>query len=105
MGITHQWTTTNSLVIVTSMIDAKLLDDLAAQLAGSVPSGIQLLQDDLKRNLRATLEANLARLDLVTRSEFDVQSAVLSRTREKLERLEQEVAELEQQLINSAPGK
>jgi BMFP domain-containing protein YqiC len=77
------------------MIDAKILDDLAAQLAGSVPSGIQLLQDDLKRNLRATLEANLSKLDLVTRNEFDVQSAVLLRTREKLEQLEREVAQLE----------
>ena len=83
------------------MIDAKILDDLAAQLAGSVPSGIQLLQDDLKRNLRATLEANLARLDLVTRNEFDVQSAVLSRTREKLEQLEQSVTRLEKQLSDS----
>jgi len=80
------------------MIDAKLLDDLAAQLAGSVPSGIQLLQDDLTRNLRATLEANLSKLDLVTRNEFDVQSAVLSRTREKLEQLERDVVNLEQAL-------
>ena len=85
------------------MIDPKLLDDLAAKLAGSVPSGIQLLQDDLKRNLRATLEAGLSRLELVTREEFDVQSAVLARTREKLERLEKEVARLEQQLKKSPP--
>ncbi len=82
------------------MIDAKLLDDLAAQLAGSVPSSIQMLQDDLKRNLRATLEANLAKLDLVTRNEFDVQSAVLSRTREKLEKLESDIVKLEQALNN-----
>ena len=87
------------------MIDAKLLDDLAAQLAGSVPSGIQLLQDDLKRNLRATLEANLSRLDLVTRNEFDVQCAVLSRTREKLEQLEQDVVKLEKQLTNAPSTK
>ena len=87
------------------MIDAKLLDDLAAQLAGSVPSSIQLLQDDLKRNLRATLEANLSRLDLVTRNEFDVQSAVLARTREKLEQLEKDVAELEQALNGTATDK
>ncbi|MCF6281119.1 MAG: accessory factor UbiK family protein [Candidatus Polarisedimenticolaceae bacterium] len=87
------------------MIDAKLLDDLAAQLAGSVPSGIQLLQDDLKRNLRATLEANLSKLDLVTRNDFDVQSAVLARTREKLEKLEKDVAELEQTLSGTATNK
>ncbi len=82
------------------MIDAKLLDDLAAQLVGNIPLDIQLLQDDLKRNLRATLEANLSKLDLVTRNEFDVQSAVLSRTREKLEQLEREIIKLEQ-VLNS----
>jgi hypothetical protein len=49
----------------------------------------------VERNLRAGLEAGLARLDLVTRDEFDIQSAVLERTRDKLSRLEQQVAELE----------
>ncbi|RDH86846.1 MAG: hypothetical protein DIZ78_06555 [endosymbiont of Escarpia spicata] len=77
------------------MLDPKLIDDLADRLAGSVPGGIQILQDDLKKNLRATLEAGLAKLDLVTREEFDVQSAVLIRTREKLDRLETVVRELE----------
>ena len=51
--------------------------------------------DDLKKNLRANLEAGLARLDLVTREEFDVQSAVLARTREKLTLLETKLDELE----------
>ncbi|MBL3529219.1 MAG: accessory factor UbiK family protein [gamma proteobacterium endosymbiont of Lamellibrachia anaximandri] len=77
------------------MLDPKLIDDLAERLAGSVPGGIQILQDDLKKNLRATLEAGLAKLDLVTREEFDVQSAVLIRTTEKLDRLETIVRELE----------
>ncbi len=79
------------------MIDTKILDDLAQRLAKTVPTGLQVLQDDLKHNLRAGLEAGLAHLDLVTREEFDVQAAVLSRTREKLEALEKLVAELEQQ--------
>ncbi|RDH81813.1 MAG: hypothetical protein DIZ77_12575 [endosymbiont of Seepiophila jonesi] len=77
------------------MLDPKLIDDLADRLSGSVPGGIQILQDDLKKNLRATLEAGLAKLDLVTREEFDVQSAVLIRTREKLDRLEAILRELE----------
>jgi len=79
------------------MIDSKILDDLAQRLAKTVPTGLQVLQDDLKHNLRAGLEAGLSHLDLVTREEFDVQAAVLSRTREKLEALEKLVAELEQQ--------
>jgi BMFP domain-containing protein YqiC len=80
------------------MIDTKTLDDLAGRLANSLPTGLQILQDDLKKNLRANLEAGLAKLDLVTREEFDVQAAVLARTREKLTRLEAKVKELEQKL-------
>ncbi len=79
------------------MIDTKILDDLAQRLAKTVPTGLQVLQDDLKHNLRAGLEAGLSHLDLVTREEFDVQAAVLARTRQKLEALEKQVAEMEQQ--------
>ncbi len=59
------------------------------------------MQNDLQRNLRSGLESALARLNLVTREEFDVQAAVLARTREKLEALEKQVAELEKALNNS----
>lgn len=78
------------------MIDPKLLDDLAKRVAGSLPGSIQLLQQDLQKNLRSALESGLSHLDLVTREEFDVQSRVLARTREKLERLEKLVTEREQ---------
>lgn len=77
------------------MIDPKLLDDLARRIAEGVPSNLALLQDDLRRNLRGRLETALASMDLITREEFDIQAAVLARTREKLERLERRVAELE----------
>jgi len=78
------------------MLVPKQPDDLAQRLSDSLPKGLQALQEDIDRNLRASLEGGLAKLDLVTREEFDVQAAVLSRTREKLERLEALVAELEQ---------
>ncbi len=77
------------------MFDPKQLDELAQRLAGALPEGLKTLQEDLGRNLRGTLEAGLSRLDLVNREEFDVQTAVLGRTREKLSRLEAQVAELE----------
>lgn len=77
------------------MLDPKQLDDLAQRLAGSLPKALVALQEDLGRNLRAVLEAGLARLDLVTREEFEVQRAVLARTRQKLEGLEARLAELE----------
>ena len=79
------------------MIDPKILDDLTKRVAGGIPTGLQLLHADLQKNIRAALEAGLSHLELVTREEFELQSAVLARTREKLERLERQVAELEQQ--------
>lgn len=77
------------------MIDAKIFDDISQRIAGQMPSGLQLLQDDLKKNVRAAVEASLTHLNLVTREEFDVQAKVLARTRAKLEDLEKQVAELE----------
>jgi BMFP domain-containing protein YqiC len=84
------------------MIDPKLIDELSERLTASLPSGLRTLQEELLKNFRATLEAGLARLDLVTREEFDVQQAVLARTREKLGRLEQQIKALEEQLDKSA---
>jgi BMFP domain-containing protein YqiC len=77
------------------MIDAKQLDDLARRLAEQAPKGLQVLQEDLSRSFRATLETGLNRLELVTREEFDVQAAVLARTRAKLAALEKRVAAME----------
>jgi BMFP domain-containing protein YqiC len=79
------------------VIDPKIVDDLARRIAASVPDSITALQTDLVQNFRAALQAGLGQLDLVTREEFDVQSGVLRRTREKLERLEKRLAELETQ--------
>ncbi|MCB1867590.1 MAG: accessory factor UbiK family protein [Gammaproteobacteria bacterium] len=80
------------------MIDPKLLDDLAKKVAATVPAGLQSMQGELQKNFRAALAAGLSRLDLVTREEFDIQTAVLARTREKLEILQKQIAELEQKL-------
>lgn len=87
------------------MLDPKQLDELAQRLAQSLPRGIQTLRDDLARNLRASLESGLTRLDLVSREEFDVQVAVLARTREKLRHLETRVAELEVEAAASPRAK
>ena len=86
------------------MIDPKLLDDLSQRLAATVPSGLAVLQADVARNARSLLEAGLSRLDLVTREQFDVQQAVLARTRQKLDALEREVAALEARLGIRPPG-
>lgn len=82
------------------MFDPSQLDDLARRLAANLPKGLQTLHEDVNRSMRATLEAGLTKLELVTREEFDVQAAVLARTRAKLDLMERRLAELE---ANAAP--
>ena len=77
------------------MIDLAQLDDLARRLSSLVPPGLREGRDELQQNFKSVLQSGLARLDLVTREEFDVQRAVLLRTREKLEALERDVHSLE----------
>ncbi|MFN3310999.1 MAG: ubiquinone biosynthesis accessory factor UbiK [Thermomonas sp.] len=76
------------------MIDLAHLDDLARRLSSLVPPGLREGRDELQQNFKSVLQAGLARLDLVTREEFEVQRLVLARTREKLEALERQLAEL-----------
>ena len=75
--------------------DPRLIDDLARRLAGSVPESLVALRRDLEQNFKSVLQSGLTRFDLVTREEFDVQTAVLRRTREKLVELEARLRELE----------
>ena len=79
-------------------MDPKILDDIAKQLSAAVPADIQKLQEDLQKNFRAILDNAFSRLSLVTRDEFDAQQSVLTRTREKLEALEQRLKEMEKNL-------
>ncbi len=79
------------------MLDPKIFDDISKRVAGSIPPGMQSLQNDLQRNLHTALEAALGKLNLVTRDEFDIQQAVLQRTRQKLEQLETQLQALETQ--------
>ncbi|WP_456415685.1 accessory factor UbiK family protein [Thiolapillus sp.] len=78
-----------------SMIDPKILNDISSKVGGTLPKGLQALQNDLEHNLHSGVEAMLGKLNLVTREEFDVQQAVLMRTRAKVEALEKQVSELE----------
>jgi ubiquinone biosynthesis accessory factor UbiK len=75
--------------------DPRIIDDLARRLAGSVPESVVALRRDLEQNFKGVLQSQLARMELVTREEFDVQAAVLKRTREKLAAIEKRLAELE----------
>jgi len=77
------------------VFNTKQVDELARSVLDKLPSGLRDMQRDVEKNIHAALQSALSRLDLVTREEFEVQSAVLLRTREKLEALEQRVAALE----------
>jgi BMFP domain-containing protein YqiC len=79
-------------------LDPKKFDELARSVLDKLPAGFQTMQQDMEKNLRAALQSVLSKMDLVTRDEFEVQSAVLQRSREKLEALETRVAELEKRL-------
>ena len=81
--------------------NARTLEELAARIGKAVGSGPAA---DIEKNVKAMLQGGLARLDLVTREEFDVQARVLARTREKLEQLETRVAELEARFASPTPG-
>lgn len=86
------------------MIDLRSIDDLAQRLAALVPGRPEAARDDLSSSFRAALQAGLARLNLVTREEFDVQRLVLLRTREKLETMERQIVALEDLLSRLTRG-
>lgn len=76
-------------------MDVRAIDELARKLAGALPAGIESLKEDAERNFRSVLQSALSRMQLVSREEFEVQAGVLARTREKLQALEQRLAQLE----------
>ena len=79
------------------MIDLAQLDELARRLSTLVPAGLRPsdeARDELQQNFKSVLQAGLGKLELVTREEFEVQRAVLARTRERLEALERDLSDL-----------
>ena len=71
------------------------IDTIASRLAEALPEGLKSMREDLEQNFRGVLRASLSKLDLVTREEFEVQEAVLAKTRAKLEALERQLKALE----------
>jgi BMFP domain-containing protein YqiC len=81
-----------------SFMNSSGLDDLAKRLADSVPESLRAFGRDLEGNFKSVLQAQLAKLDLVTRQDFDVQAAILERTQAKLTAMETRLKELEAKL-------
>ncbi len=78
------------------MFDSQFLDDIAKKLSDVLPDSVHGLKKDLQKNFNSILQGAFAKLDLVTREEFDVQVKVLNRTRLKLEDLIEQVEQLEE---------
>jgi BMFP domain-containing protein YqiC len=84
-----------------SFINSSALDDLARRLAEAIPPSIRTLGQDLETNFKAVLQAQLAKLELVSRTEFDVQTALLARTQTALAAMEQRLKDIEARLTTS----
>jgi len=80
------------------MMENLRIEDIARQLFERLPETARTMRRDIESNFRAVLQSSLGKLDLMTRTEFDVQGKVLERTRERLEQLELRVAALEKSL-------
>ncbi|MCK4706656.1 MAG: accessory factor UbiK family protein [Gammaproteobacteria bacterium] len=76
------------------MENRNTFDDLAKKITGLLPGNIQQVQQDIESNIKALLQSTLSKMNLVSREEFDVQAALLARTREKLDQLEKQLAEI-----------
>lgn len=81
--------------------NSKTLDDLAAKIGKAVEASPA---KDIEKNVKAMLQGGLSKLDVVPRSEFETQAAVLLKTREKLEQLEARVMELEARAAGGGAG-
>lgn len=77
------------------MFDPKSIENITDRIASAIPPGLNSFKDDMEKNMHALLQSALSKLDLVSREEFEVQKAVLSKTRSRLEELEKRVSELE----------
>ncbi len=74
------------------MIPNDRIDSLLQQLKQALPNGN--LSNEVEKNMRALVQSAFSKLDIVTREEFEAQAAVLQRSREKIEQLEKQLAEL-----------
>ena len=80
------------------MINPAKLEEIAKQITENMPQGVKNLADTIEGKTKQAIQHKLSEMDFVSREDFEVQSQVLLRTREKLSILEQRVTELEAKL-------
>lgn len=83
------------------MINAKKIEDIAKQVTEAIPPGLKNIAADFEDKTKTVLQRKLSQLDVVSREEFDVQTQVLLKTREKLADLEAKMAILEAKLADN----
>ena len=83
------------------MFDPRKLEQIAKQIHQAMPAPVKDLGNDVDQKMRQVIQSQLLKLDVVNREEFDVQTQVLLRTRQKLTELEKKVNELEKKLTQS----
>ncbi len=86
------------------MFDAKKLEQVARQIHESMPQPVKDLGSDMDQKIRQVIQGQLNKLDVVSREEFDVQTQVLLRTRQKLTEMEQKLDQLEARLAGNDPA-
>lgn len=67
------------------------IEELTRRISQLLPENAQVLKDDFQTNIHALLQKSLSKMNLVTREEFDIQTALLERTREKLDKIEKQL--------------
>ena len=77
------------------------IEAILSDVTNALPEDLQFFKKDLEKNLRATLNATFSKMELVTREEFDIQTASLQRTRTQLDTLQEKLSVLEKQLDES----
>ncbi|AXT32738.1 ubiquinone biosynthesis accessory factor UbiK [Pseudoalteromonas tunicata] len=80
------------------MINPAKIEEIAKQLTENMPQGMKNLAENFEAKTKQVLQNKLSQMDFVSREEFDIQSQVLIRTREKLVQLEERVSQLEAKL-------
>jgi BMFP domain-containing protein YqiC len=93
-----RWTCGEALGYPVCMLDKLPIDELSRRLADALPAGVSQVTQDIEKTFHGILQSTFTKMNLVSREEFEVQRAVLARTRTKLEQLEIQVAELEKRL-------
>lgn len=79
------------------IFDNKFFEELSKKLADAVPENVKTMRSDMEKHFKHIIQSVFAKMDLITREEFDIQVMILSKARAKIEKLEEKIHALEKQ--------